>query len=399
MRVVVLGAKGLPDADGAGGVERGVAQLGARLSARGHDVVVYARGQKFSSRSMAGVRIREVPFVSTRRLAGWSHLLVSLVDVLLHERRVDVYHVHCAQHGVFCIPLRLTGARMVFHLHGCEWRARKWGRVMAVLIWVSGWLGVRVAHVTAAVCRESIDALAGRSRSRARCSYVPNGVPNELRQQCSREERDPALPQRFLLYAGRLVPQKRVDLLLEAMSRLPADVELVIAGQTSHCDDHLAKLKRMAGDSGRVHFVGHVPFERLARLYALCELVVLPSECEGYANVLVEALASGCAVVTSDIEQNREVVADAGALFRCGDAEDLARVLSGLLADPHALAALRSAARKRADQLWSWDAVTDCFLELYVPDPGAGRPGTLRWTLAVETKGGPLASEAAGRLP
>ena len=399
MRVVVLGAKGLPDADGAGGVERGVAQLGARLSARGHDVVVYARGRGFSSRRMAGVRIREVPFVSTRRLAGWSHLLVSLVDALLHERRVDVYHVHCAQHGVFCIPLRLTGARMVFHLHGCEWRARKWGRVMAGLIWVSGWLGVRVAHATAAVCRESIEALAGRSRSRARCSYVPNGVPDELREPRSRDERDPTLPRRFLLYAGRLVPQKRVDLLLQAMSRLPADVELVIAGQTSHCDDYVAKLRRLAGHSRRVHFVGHVPFERLARLYAQCELVVLPSESEGYANVLVEALASGCAVVTSDIEQNREVVGECGALFRCGDADDLARVLSGLLADPDALAALRSAARRRADQLWSWDAVTDCFLKLYVPDPGAGQPGTVRWTLAVKTKEAPLASRAAGGVP
>src|SRR5580704_7407333 len=126
MKIVMLGAKGLPGVAGSGGVEHGVREIAERLVARGHQVVVYERACCYSTRIEDGIQVQTVPFLDRKTLAGWSHMALSTIDSLIRFRGVTVYHVHGAPNGAFCLPLRwLTRARVVFHLHGAEWRTRK----------------------------------------------------------------------------------------------------------------------------------------------------------------------------------------------------------------------------------------------------------------------------------
>lgn len=360
MRVVVVGSKGYPSTAGAGGVEQGVRHVAEQLSALGHDVIVYERGPR-ATRTEGSVTIRSVPFVDRRTLAGWSHLFLSLIDALRFVRDVDVYHVHCAQNGFVCLPLRLTGARVLFHVHGCEWRARKWGVLMSLAIRASCIAGAIGAHTVVVVCDRSQRFLNSLRFLTRKVRLIPNGVPSASRVT----GRMPG-PHRELLFVGRIVPQKRLDLLLDAIRGLPdADLTLTIVGPMSYSEAHARQLIERTLDDARTCWLGQCSNSAVQELYRRCFAVVLPSEHEGCSNVLLEALAAGCCIVASDIPENRAVTGDAAALVHPGDATALADVLSRLLRDSAEVERLRFAARERAAQLPTWEVVSREFLAQY----------------------------------
>jgi glycosyltransferase involved in cell wall biosynthesis len=368
MRVVILGSKGYPSVAGAGGVEHGVMHVAEELSNAGHDVIVYERGPR-GKRREGRVTIRSVPFVNRRTLASWSHLLLSLLDAGRHLRAVDVYHVHCAQNGFACLPLRFTGARVLFHIHGCEWRAKKWGLLMSLAIRLSCVVGAIAAHSVVVVCERSSRFLAGTPRVGRKIRLIANGIPSHLIAL------DVSRPQLRLdlLFVGRLVPQKRLDLLLQAMRDLPPELTLTVIGPTSHCDAYAQSLVASAANDPRVRFLGQCDRDTVAGFYARCFAVVLPSDHEGCSNVLLEALAAGCCIVASDIPENRAVTGDAAALFAAGDGEALCSTLLQLLANRSEAARLRMAARARATALPRWEAVAGALAAEYL---GEREPST-----------------------
>jgi glycosyltransferase involved in cell wall biosynthesis len=370
MKIIVLGSKGMPVAERAGGIERGVDETASRLAAQGHEVIVYERGRSFGLRHERGVTVRSVPFLDSKNLAGWSHAAVSLADSLVHFRDAEIYHIHRAANGFLCPLARLlTRARVIFHLHGAEWRSDKWGPMIKRLVWASCVMGAFAAHQIATVCTQCSGMLGLVPFSPRKTALVPNGVPqvngaaplNGATQATN--GLDPESP--FILFVGRLAPEKRIDLLIEAFKSIESRARLLIVGPSSHCDRYEARLHDLARGDRRIVFAGPADFDRVRELYRKCLAVVLPSQHEGCSNVLLEALAYGCCIVTSDIPANRDVVQDAALFFKSGDADSLADALCEVLRDEAAVGRARSAAQIRSRTMWDWDAVTREFLQLY----------------------------------
>jgi glycosyltransferase involved in cell wall biosynthesis len=374
MKVVVLGAKGLPGVRGSGGVERGVNEVARRLVSAGHEVIVYERARCFGTRREDGVIVRSVPYIDRKNLAGWSHVVVSLIDSLVHDRQAAVYHLHGAPNGVFSLPLRLlTRAKVILHLHGAEWRTNKWSRPMAAAIWLSCLIGALGAHEVASVCAHCLKVLSATRFLRHKLWFVPNGLPSRnLDQSCKAGKLPSGLSNSegpFILYAGRLVPQKGVDLLIRALKTIEPRIRLLIVGPESHCDRYVTYLKELAANDSRIAFVDQVDFATLGELYRRSLALVLPSYFEGCSNVLLEALACGSCIVASDIPENQAVVGEAAALFRAGDLDSLREVLNRIVVDSSENARLRGAARSRSQTLADWDIVTRDFLRLYAKVP------------------------------
>ncbi len=379
----MLGAKGLPGSSGSGGIERGVSEVARRLVAKGHEVIVYERARSYGTRIEHGIRVRSVPFLDRKTLAGWSHVALSVIDSLLRHREVTVYHLHGAQNGFFCLPLRLTGARVVFHLHGAEWRARKWGKMMSRLFRCSCAFGALGAHEVGSVCTRGVMAIRRLPGTARKTWLIPNGMPHH-RRQFQPISAAPIEERPFLLYVGRVVPQKRLELLIEAFTRIDSNAQLLIAGPTSHTDSYLASLKNSSHENPRIIFLGALDHESVSNLYQRCLALVLPSEAEGCSNVLLEGLSFGCCIVTSDIAENLAVVGNAAAIFKSGDLNALTQTLSRVMTDKAKVDRLRSAALVRAAELADWDIVTENFLRLYTGGsqdghgPGA-HPKEISW--------------------
>lgn len=176
----------------------------------------------------------------------------------------------------------------------------------------------------------------------------------------------------LILYAGYLVPEKGVDILVDAMAVLPRrDVHLVMLGD-GPLRRSLRSRVRSRGLADRVHLRGAVPPEAVPEFMAACDLLCLPSRREGCPNVVLEALASGRPVVASRVGGVPELVRDdeSGVLVAPDDPAALAAGLARALARPWDPAALR-----RTVGALSWDPIGDRYHELLREAVAAARAG------------------------
>jgi len=152
---------------------------------------------------------------------------------------------------------------------------------------------------------------------------------------------------RVVLFVGRLDPQKRLDVLLDAFARLPKkDTRLAIAG-TGPLLEVLRVQAAALGIEERVSFLGDR--SDIAALHGAASVFCLPSESEGLPNALLEALALGTPVVATDIAGTNEVVRheSTALLVPVGDAPALALALERLLEDRELASRLATAGRER----------------------------------------------------
>ncbi|MEZ5615218.1 MAG: glycosyltransferase [Rhodocyclaceae bacterium] len=194
--------------------------------------------------------------------------------------------------------------------------------------------------------------------------FVPDGSPR------SRAE---------ILFVGRLVPGKGVDVLLNALPAILArqpDAMLTVAGGGPE-GENLAGMARRLGVDQRVSFIGPVPHASLADHYRRAALLVLPSREEGFGLVLAEALGCGCPVVASDLPAIRDLLNDGegGRLFRTGDAEGLATAVVELLENDALRNALAEKGRQRILACCDWHAVANRYASLLAPDNTSGLEG------------------------
>lgn len=163
-----------------------------------------------------------------------------------------------------------------------------------------------------------------------------------------------------LLSVGHLIERKGHDLVIEALARLPG-YHLLIAGQGPE-EQRLKETARRSGVADRVRFLGRVAHDQLREVYTAADLLVLASSREGWANVLLEAMACGTRVAASDVWGTPEVVAEtaAGALFKERTPEAIAAAVLAVMAQP-----VDRAATRRYAEGFSWDQTTQGQIDLF----------------------------------
>ena len=187
---------------------------------------------------------------------------------------------------------------------------------------------------------------------------LPTGVDTRLFRPASR----PLPAASFTVgYAGRLAPEKGVDTLLEALSRLPAGVRLRVVGD-GPARPQLQELAGRLGIASRVEWGPPLPADRMVEAFAGFDVLVLPSRTtrvwkEQFGRVLVEAMACKVPVVGSDSGAIPEVIGDAGLVFPEGDAEALAACLRRLIESPGLRRELAERGYARAAALYSQERV------------------------------------------
>ncbi len=358
MRVAMLGLKGLPGTFG--GVERHVEELGAALVARGHEVTAYVRPfytpEEITCR---GVRTKLLPTIHGKHLDATVHSFLGAWHAGLSD--FDVVHFHGMGPAAFSPITRLLGRRIVTTIHSLDFRRDKWGGFAKWVLRQSERVAVGSAHRVICVSR----AIAAR-HALPKVVHIPNGVgrPRPLPPKLITEKWG-LTGGDYVLYAGRISPEKGVHHLVRAYRKVPGDRRLVIAGGSSHTDRYLADLAAEKDD--RTLLVGYREGDALAELFTNAAAFVLPSDYEGMPVALLEAWAYGLPALASGIEPCREIGGEDGdrcRYFTPGDADDLAAQLTGLLADG-AARDMGERAKKHAQATYGWDAIAARVEEQY----------------------------------
>jgi glycosyltransferase involved in cell wall biosynthesis len=190
---------------------------------------------------------------------------------------------------------------------------------------------------------------------------VPNGVSAEFYPRQGTGELDEFrdqlnLPDDFLLFVGTLQPRKNLAGLIRAFAQLPSGERLplyVVGGEGWMYSEIFDEVQRL-GIADEVHFPGYAASETLPLWYSAATAFIYPSFYEGFGLPVLEAMACGAPVVTSNRSSLPEVVGDAGVLTNPDDPDDIASALSELLNDSDKRAALSRSGRERAST-FTWN--------------------------------------------
>jgi glycosyltransferase involved in cell wall biosynthesis len=186
---------------------------------------------------------------------------------------------------------------------------------------------------------------------------VPNGI--------DLDKFDPGRPkQKRVLVVTRMFERKGVQYILKAVEGLDLNHEIHIVGD----GPYLETLRRLADDlKVDVKFWGQLDnaLGPLIELYETSDIFILASEAENFPIVLLEAMAAGLAIITTQGTGCAEVIGDAGLLIEPRDPESLRNAVVRLAKDPALCGQLGRLARKRLETRFGWSAVADQYLDLY----------------------------------
>ncbi|GAA1961499.1 glycosyltransferase family 4 protein [Catenulispora subtropica] len=353
-----------------GGLEQVVQILATRLAARNDVSVVTtdngADGAPRQAVEEGGVQVRR------HRALTVAHtpLAPGMFGSLLRIRRGTVVHLHCAAAVVpeqVWLTARLRGLRYILHFHMEVDASGPLGRLLPFYKKHLFGRVVRSAAGVIVLTESQRDFLAERyGADRAKIYVVPNGVADEYFLPPRAPSVEPAVgsgpdPLR-LLFVGRLGTQKNVARLLDAMAKVTEPVRLRLVGD-GDLGPALREQATRLGLDDRVEFAGRKHGEDLIKEYADAELFVLPSDREGMALVVLEAMAAGLPVLATAVPGNIETVEGAGLLVP-PTPQDLAAAIDNLARDRSALAAL--AATGSARVIGSrWDHVVSAIEDVY----------------------------------
>lgn len=370
LHIAMFGHKRIPSREG--GVEIVVEELSTRMAGLGHDVVCYSRrghhvsGVEFDKKTLTeykGVRIRSVWTLDKKGLAAVTSSFFAALRCAFSK--ADVVHIHAEGPAFMTWLPKLFGKRVVVTVHGLDWKREKWKSGFgSKYIHMGEKMAVRFADEIIVLSRNVQEYF--RDTYGRETRWIPNGVSRpgmvpvgEIKERFGLEKDE------YILFLGRLVPEKGIHYLIEAFKAADTQKKLVIAGGTSDTDAYVQELQALAEGNENILFTGFVQGKTLEELYSNAYLYVLPSDVEGMPLSLLEAMSYGNCCVTSDIEECTEVTGSYGVFFPRGNVEKLSGCLNLLCKDAELVNKYRSEAADYICRRYSWDTVTEETLALY----------------------------------
>ena len=362
MRIGILGTRGVPPRYG--GFETFVGELGPRLVRRGHEVTVYCRDRAGEDtrapRSWNGVRRIVLPALRSKYLETVSHTFVSAIDAL--RRDFDVALV-CNAANAFTLPI-LRAARIpaAINVDGIERKRRKWN-ILGRAVYLTG-EAFSVSFASAVIADAEVIAEYYRSQLGAEPAVIPYGSEFQTEEDTAILERLGVRPREYVLYVSRFEPENNPLEVVRAYESAGDAPPLLMVGDGLYARDLVAELHRHRSE--QVRFPGAIYGADYRTLQRNALFYIQATEVGGTHPALIEAMASGGAVLANDTPENREVGGDAVGYFRLGAGQTLTASIREWLDHPESREAGRARARERAAARYGWEGVTDEYERLFL---------------------------------
>lgn len=369
-----------------GGVEIVVKELSTRMAQQGHQVTVYDRNTSHVSGGSVeeldeyqGVQIERVWTLDKKGLAAMTSSLSAALKASRSD--TDVVHIHAEGPAAMCGLIKFLGKKKNGHkkkiivtIHGLDWQRAKWGGFASKYIKFGEKQAVKHADKIIVLSR-GVQEYFKKTYNRETV-FIPNGVSKpEIVPAKLITEKWGLTKDSYVLFLGRIVPEKGLTYLIEAWKKITTDKKLVIAGGSSDTQAFMDELKEMSAGDDRIIFTGFQQGRVLEELYSNAYIYTLPSDLEGMPLSLLEAMSYGNCCVVSDIPECVEVVEDKAIVFKKSDADNLRQILQQLLDKEESTAEYKMNAAEFITEKYNWDDVVTKTLyiyeEHYIDKPGS----------------------------
>ncbi len=370
LNIAMLGHKRIPSREG--GIEVVVEELSTRMVELGHNVTCYNRrghhisGKEFDMAQLnkyKGINLKSVFTIEAKGLAAMSSSFFAAVCATFGK--YDVVHFHAEGPCAMLWLPKLFGKRCIATIHGLDHQRAKWGKLASTYI--------KLGEKTAVKCADEIIVLSeGVQKYFAdtygrQTKFIPNGVCRpKIHEADMIKEYFDLQKDAYILYLGRIVPEKGLRYLVEAYKGVNTDKKLVIAGGASDTDTFMSEIRELAESDERIIFTGFVQGQMLHELYSNAYLYTLPSDLEGMPLSLLEALSYGNCCLTSDIPECADVLSDNGITFNKGNVSDLRDKLTYAVQNPQIVAKYKANAADYVCSRFNWDDIVTQTLDLYI---------------------------------
>lgn len=369
LKIAMLGHKRIPSREG--GIEIVVEELCTRMVKMGYSVTCYNRsghhvsGKEYDGGSLKeykGIKLKSVFTINRKGLAAMTSSFFAAICTAFGK--YDVVHFHAEGPCAMLWLPKLFGKRCIATIHGIDWQRAKWGGFASKYIKFGEKVAAKYADeiivLSEGVQKYFMDTY-GRNTV-----FIPNGVNRPIpRSPQLIKEKYGLDKDEYILFLGRLVPEKGITYLIEAFKGVTTEKKLVIAGGSSDTDAFMQELKKLAEGNDRIVFTGFVQGQMLEELYSNAYVYTLPSDLEGMPLSLLEAMSYGNCCLTSNIAECAEVVEDKAILFKKSDIDDLKEKLQYACDNPDAVERLKNGAADFICQKYNWDDVVEQTLKLY----------------------------------
>lgn len=370
MKIAMIGHKRIPSREG--GIEIVVGELSSRMVKKGNEVVAYNRksehiaGKDFENnaglKEYSGVRLEWIATPNSSKLNAIVYSAFATLKAVF--KKFDVIHFHAEGPSAMVLPAKLLGQKCVVTIHGLDWQRSKWGGFATKFL--------KFGEKTAAKYADEVIVLSQNVKDYFMKTYgretvfIPNGInkPN-IRKANIIKEKYGIDKDDYILFLGRIVPEKGIHYLINAYNQLKTNKKLVIAGGASHTSEYESELHELAANNKNILFTGFVQGEELDELYSNAYIYCLPSDLEGMPISLLEAMSYSNCCLTSDIRECTEVCNDRAEYFAAGSTQDLKAKLEALLGDEKKVSDYKSNAQQYVLEAFNWDDITQQTLDLY----------------------------------
>ena len=369
MKIAMIGHKRIPSREG--GVEIVVEKLAERMVAQGHEVYAYNRkghhvsGKENDTKAVKeykGIHIITVPTFEKKSLNAFVYSVLASIHAIFQH--YDVIHYHASGSCAMLWLPKLFGKRCIATVHGLDHQRAKWGKLASTYIMLGEKCAVKCADEII-VLSEGVQSYFREVYGRD-TKFIPNGVNRPVIRKAELIDKKFGLKKdEYILFLGRLVPEKGITYLIEGFKNVKTDKKLVIAGGSSDTDEFANQLKEMAKDDDRIIFTGFVQGQLLDELYSNAYIYSLPSDLEGMPLSLLEAMSYGNCCLVSDIDECASVVEDKAIIFKKSNVGDLQSKLQEACEDARRVQKYKDEAADYICEKYNWDDVVERTLELY----------------------------------
>lgn len=353
-----------------GGIEIVVKELCTRMAKNGYTVTCYNRsghhvsGAEYDKKTeYEGINQKCVPTIEKKGLAAVSSSFFAALYSAFGK--YNVVHIHAEGPAFFSWLPKLLGKRVIVTVHGLDWQREKWKSGFGSKFIKQGEKNaVKYADEIIVLSKGVHDYF--RNQYGRETRFIPNGVNRpEIRKAELITDKFGLTKDSYILFLGRLVPEKGIRYLVETFKNVKTEKKLVIAGGSSDTDSFMKELKELAKDDKRIIFTGFVQGQMLEELYSNAYIYTLPSDLEGMPLSLLEAMSYGNCCLVSDIQECTEVVEDKALIFKKSNVQDLQNKLQEACDHAEKIMELKQQAADYICKKYNWDDVVEETLKLY----------------------------------